>query len=185
MAELIYLAYGSNLHPLRLQQRVPSAELLGPVTLSGFRLVFHKIGMDDSGKCDLLDTGYPADNAWGVLFRMDESDKPALDIAEGPGYSCEPFPVVYNGEQIETMTYLAKPERQDPAMVPFDWYRELVLIGARWNSFPDEYIALIEQVPTQPDPDLERARLNAELIDKMKNAENRQPFLTQSRKDAK
>jgi len=167
MVEIVYLAYGSNLHPLRLQQRVPSAKWVGPVALPGYRLVFHKIGMDDSGKCDLLGTGCLNDKAWGVLFTMDQVDKPALDEAEGPGYSCEPFDVVFAGESLTAMTYLAKPERQDPAMVPFDWYRDLVLIGARYNFFQDSYLGMLSQVPTQPDPDPERARLNAGLIKKM------------------
>ena len=66
------------------------------------------------------------------------------------------------------MVYLAKPERQDPNMVPFDWYRELVLTGAGYNDFPADYIAAIEQVPTVPDPDPDRAKLNAELIVRMR-----------------
>ena len=164
MAAIFYLAYGSNLHPLRLQQRVPSASHIGPVPLPGFRLVFHKIGMDSSGKCDLLDTGYPADNAWSVLYQMDESDLPALSAFEGAGYRYEEFPVVHDGKPVESMTFLAKPEHQDPALLPFDWYRDLVLAGARWNSLPDDYIAQIAQVPTIPDPDEARARLNVELI---------------------
>ena len=168
MAELVYLAYGSNLHPLRLQQRVPSCRLLGKVSLPGFRLVFDKIGMDHSGKCDLLDTGYPDDIAWGVLFSMDDADKPTLDAAEGPGYLCTSLDVVFAGEVVEVMVYLAKPDRHDPKIVPFDWYRELVLIGAGYNNFPADYIAAIAEVPAMPDPDSARAKLNADLIEWMR-----------------
>lgn len=170
MAAIFYLAYGSNLHPLRLQQRVPSARHIGPVALPGFRLVFHKIGMDHSGKCDLLDTGYPADNAWGVLYQMDASDQSALTSAEGAGYRFEAFPVVYDGKPIEAMTFLAKPEQQDPAILPFDWYRDLVLAGARWNSLPENYMAQIAQVPTIPDADKVRARMNTELVEVLRKA---------------
>ncbi|NIQ98371.1 MAG: gamma-glutamylcyclotransferase, partial [Desulfuromonadales bacterium] len=74
---------------------MPSCRLLGPVSLPGYRLVFHKIGMDESGKCDLLETGYPDDVAWGVLFSMDEADKPALDVAEGPSYYTTFLDVVF------------------------------------------------------------------------------------------
>jgi len=171
MAELVYLAYGSNLHPMRLLQRVPSCKLLGKVSLPGFRLVFHKIGMDDSGKCDLLETGYPDDIAWGVLFSMDIVDKPTLDVAEGPGYSCTTLDVVFAGKTVEAMVYLAKPERQDPNIVPFDWYRELVLIGAGYNNFPAAYIATIGQVPTMADPDPERNRINQQLVIEMRSGE--------------
>jgi len=39
MSEILYLAYGSNLHPLRLRQRVPSCRRLGPVSLPGYKLL--------------------------------------------------------------------------------------------------------------------------------------------------
>lgn len=168
MADLIYLAYGSNLHPVRLRERVPSCELLGPVPLAGYRLVFHKTGMDGSGKCDLSETGSPGDLAWGVLYRIDDRDKPALDAAEGPGYACCRLPVMFEGKRIEAMTYLARSERQDPAMVPYNWYRELVLLGARLHDFPDDYIAYIQQVPVSDDVDPQRDRRHRELIAAMR-----------------
>ena len=46
-----YLAYGSNLHPLRLTLRVPSARVIGVVEMPGYMLEFHKRSIDGSGKC--------------------------------------------------------------------------------------------------------------------------------------
>ena len=37
---MLYAAYGSNLHPVRLRERVPSAELLGTGVLEGRELRF-------------------------------------------------------------------------------------------------------------------------------------------------
>ena len=51
-ATLLYFAYGSNLHPERLRERVPSAESLGVARLEAHVLRFHKRGRDGSGKCD-------------------------------------------------------------------------------------------------------------------------------------
>ena len=51
LARIISLAYGSNLHPFRLTHRVPSAKLLGVVSVPGKRLAFHKRSDDGSGKC--------------------------------------------------------------------------------------------------------------------------------------
>jgi hypothetical protein len=45
-----YFAYGSNLHPLRLQERVPSAALLGWTHLHGWELRFDKRGRTDGQK---------------------------------------------------------------------------------------------------------------------------------------
>ena len=39
-----YLAYGSNLHPFRLSQRIAVKRLVATVSLNGFRLYFHKCG---------------------------------------------------------------------------------------------------------------------------------------------
>jgi len=51
---MLYAAYGSNLHPDRLKQRVPSARLCGPSVVEGWGLRFHKRGQDESSKCDMI-----------------------------------------------------------------------------------------------------------------------------------
>jgi gamma-glutamylcyclotransferase len=57
MAPLYYLAYGSNLHPLRLMQRVSSAKVEDVIELPGRQGNFHKRSPDGSGKCNLTDEG--------------------------------------------------------------------------------------------------------------------------------
>jgi hypothetical protein len=54
---LHYLAYGSNLHPIRLRQRVNSARLIATLSLPGYRVLFNKRGQDLSAKCNLVATG--------------------------------------------------------------------------------------------------------------------------------
>ena len=57
MTLLYYLAYGSNLHPVRLTERVPSARFLGLTSLFGYQLRFHKRHEPDgSGKCNMYHT---------------------------------------------------------------------------------------------------------------------------------
>jgi len=51
--KLNYLAYGCNLHPVRLQKRVPSAVFTGMVELHGRILSFSKRSVDGSGKCTI------------------------------------------------------------------------------------------------------------------------------------
>ena len=168
MSEIVYLAYGSNLRPLRLRQRVPSCRVVGVVDRPGFRLAFHKVGMDGSGKCDLVETGDPEDRAWGVLYSIAASEKPDLDVAEGPGYACLQRTISYRQQPLEVMTYLARPERRDPSQVPFDWYRELVLLGARHHNLPQSYIGIIEAVTVSEDPDPERAVQHHRLIEEIR-----------------
>ena len=81
-----YFAYGSNMSTSRLRERVPSAEALGCFALGGHDLRFHKPSKDGSGKCDAYLTKNAVNIIYGVLFKIDPKEKPALDKAEGLGY---------------------------------------------------------------------------------------------------
>lgn len=50
---LHYFAYGSNLHPYRLIQRVPNARLVATTRLDGYGVSFSKRSHDGSSKCNL------------------------------------------------------------------------------------------------------------------------------------
>lgn len=88
MTDRFYLAYGSNLHPLRLVRRVPSARLVGTVPLPGYRLAFHKRGMDGSAKCDLELADESGSLAYGAVYSVAAQDIHGLDRLEdlGAGY---------------------------------------------------------------------------------------------------
>ena len=79
--QLNYLAYGSNLHPMRLLERVPSAQLIGSTEIAGFELAFHKKSKDGSGKCNLLQIDEDNRSVFGAVYRIDATEKPALDRA--------------------------------------------------------------------------------------------------------
>ena len=86
MSKLYYLAYGSNLHPVRLQNRVPSANFMGLVAMPGYRLCFHKRHHDDnSGKCNMYWTSEDNDVVYGAIYEMHSSEKSLLDQCEGTG----------------------------------------------------------------------------------------------------
>lgn len=79
----------------RLRERVPSAELIGVSTLAEHSLRFHKVSKKDgSGKCDALFTKDSNDYIVGALFEISESEKEALDRAEGLGYGYQDKKVV-------------------------------------------------------------------------------------------
>lgn len=78
-----YFAYGSNLHPVRLMKRVPSAELVGVIKHSCHRLSFHKKSNDGSGKCNMLETGADSDHVYGAIYKLKPEHKKDLDKYEG------------------------------------------------------------------------------------------------------
>ena len=151
----LYFAYGSNLHPLRLVERAPSSTLVGVGWLPGHGLRFHKRADDGSGKCDVITA--PGETVYGALFRLDERDLPGLDAAER-GYDRGLVRVSLEAEAREAFTYRARAERVAPALLPYRWYRHLVVAGARHHGFPAAYVAMLEAVAVQDDPDPARAR---------------------------
>ena len=163
---LYYLAYGSNLHPGRLGARVSSAQLIGTVPLSGYRLVFHKQGQDASGKCNLFFTGYEPDIVHTALFCMKASDKAILDRIEGAGrgYSETQLSISHDGASHRCFTYMAQPGYINDRLSPFHWYKELVLLGVEYHHFPETYLDAIRRLKSVEDPDPERRNAHNDLI---------------------
>jgi hypothetical protein len=165
---LLYFAYGSNLHPLRLRKRVPSTMELDVAELAGFALRFHKLSANDgSGKCDAYRTGQTGDVVHGVVFGIAASDKPALDALEGRGYGVHSVTVSGSQGPHEVFTYLADADFIDAALRPFDWYKRLVIAGAELHGFPDAYVEHIRVQPDVADPNQGRADEHEALLAEM------------------
>ena len=150
---MLYAAYGSNLHPLRLGERLPSARLVGTGFLPDWSLRFHKLSKDRSGKCSIV----PGDE--GVhfaIFDISDDDKLELDRIEGvgSGYAATSLCIPAFGD---SATYVAEASHVDEELRPYDWYREFVLAGATYHDFPDDYVAHIAALRATKDPEIERS----------------------------
>jgi gamma-glutamylcyclotransferase len=168
-----YAAYGSNLHPLRLgaRDRCPSAELRGTCILTGWCLTFRKRSTDGSAKCDAERTGNPVDELRIAVFDIQESEEEVLDRAEGlnHGYHKEEIPLIMGGKDLTAKVYLADRE----AIVtdaPYEWYKQMVLLGAEYHCFPMSYTERIREVASKTDPDESRAHKQWLEVEKMKRA---------------
>ena len=144
----LYFAYGSNLWTARMQERVPTARALGPACLPGHRLVCSKPGRDGSGKANLEPT--PEQAVWGVLYRIDAEGLSQLDRFEG-GYERIILEVVdMHGILRRASTYRSSLRSAEPVL--FDWYRQLMIDGARLHGLPRSWLAFLETLPMRPDP---------------------------------
>ena len=163
MTTLKYLAYGSNLYPRRLQHRVPSARVISTVGLMGWQLKFHKRGQDASAKCNIIQTGKTADVVYGAIYEMLASEKAKLDKVEGlnAGYSRAHIEIA---EQGTVFFYVAEKEYIDNDLLPFDWYKELVVAGGRFHAFPETYLAQINCMNAIPDYDEARHLQHMEIL---------------------
>lgn len=174
LSMIYYFAYGSNLHPVRLIERVPSARLIGVATLAGYRLVFHKKSHDGSSKCNMFETNSAADVVYGAIYEIAPEHKGDLDRFEGNGfgYTDNPIKLSHQAQEYLCFTYLAQPSHIVEDLKPYHWYKDLVLLGAKHLGFPDTYVASIDCVESAEDQDHTR-RLEIEvLLEKMLNGQN-------------
>ena len=127
----------------RLTERTPSARLLGTEFLAGWSLHFHKRSdRDGSGKCNIRRFG---DGIHLAIYEIKLAEKPALDRIEGLGIGYDEFAIdVPNFGSCST--YTARASHIDDNLVPFDWYKEMVVIGCHTHEFPDTYSSRIRAV---------------------------------------
>ena len=166
-----YFAYGSNLHPVRLRERVPSAKLVGATEFSKHCLSFHKKSHDRSGKCNLFHTGAESDLIYGAIYRIDPAHRSVLDRFEGKGngYIDNQITLQFQRQEYSCFTYIAQESHIADDLKPYDWYKKLVILGARHMQFPDSYVSSIESVESMEDPDEVRRKEHDTLIEKIIN----------------
>jgi len=141
---------------------VGSIETLGCIELPGWGLDFTKRGADGSGKCTLNSNAIGS--AWAVMYAIAADQQPTLDRIEGLGNGYEVHWMEIPG-YAPCYVYLAQESHRDRALVPFDWYKALVLAGARFHGFPTTYLTAIESVVVTRDVDEQRRAENMRLID--------------------
>ena len=156
---MFYFAYGSNLHPMRLEERVGVVRCLGIARLRGVRLSFDKVGDDGSGKCNIPVSRDLSSSALGAVFEMSLGQAETLDSFEsiGRGYTRVDVRVNAAKEEFNCFSYRAMASYRDEAVLPFDWYRELVYLGSVFHGFPEDYSLRLAARATKPDPDSERS----------------------------
>jgi gamma-glutamylcyclotransferase len=156
-----YLAYGSNLHPERLAERIGSFRTLEAIRLDGWKLNFCKRGADGSGKCTLVRS--PSQHAYGVIYELPTVARAMLDEIEGVGHG-------YLGHWLElpnhpeSYVYLAEDRYVDNTLQPYAWYKTLVVTGARHHRLPAAYIATLDATVAIADADQARADRNLSVL---------------------
>ena len=144
-------------------ERCSTASLLGVARLDGYGLEFHKQSRDGSGKCSITS---PGDGVWLAVYGMSADDKKLLDAIEGVNNGYLDITVDVPGFS-PCNTYVAEASHIDDQLLPYDWYRALVLAGCRYHGFPAEYRDRIAALPTRQDPDTRRSTDNFALLDRL------------------
>ncbi len=154
MASLNF-AYGSNMLSARLRQRVPGAQLFGTATLHGHALRWHKVAKDGSGKCNIV-AAEPCSVVHGVLYEIPAHEKKHLDRAEGLGFGYEEKEVLVDCKtgMLKATAYLAT--HIEEGILPFTWYRALVIAGAVEHGLPIDYVNGLRAIEARLDADTQR-----------------------------
>ena len=167
-----YFAYGSNLHPLRLMERAPSANLVDVTELRNHCLTFHKKSKDGSSKCNAHRTDSESDVVYGAIYEIDVEHQEKLHHFEGNGYGYvdSQLTLQHRGREYSCYTYIAQKTHVVDNLKPYHWYKELVILGARYLRLPDSYILSIESVESVEDHNQQRRKQNEILIEEIKTA---------------
>ncbi|MEO5695988.1 MAG: gamma-glutamylcyclotransferase family protein [Burkholderiaceae bacterium] len=161
---LYYFAYGSNMLLRRMRERTPSARVVATGRVDRHELRWHKLGLDGSGKCDMIQVDHAGACVHGVVYEICTSEKPLLDAAEslGVGYAQKQVVVKTGATTLRAWLYHAL--SIDPGAVPYAWYKSLVVGGAKEHALDAAYLRILDAVVAKPDPDTGRARLHEALI---------------------
>lgn len=163
---LLYLAYGSNMCSARLTARVPSAAFHSIGKLKGYQLAFNKVGTDGSAKANIIATGSAEDIVEGVIFSISPKQLAALDKAEDldHGYCRKNIEISSSrAGSLSVFTYFAL--LVDDDILPFDWYKQFCLSGAKEHGLSAEYISRVNSLASRIDDNLERRNINRGILE--------------------
>lgn len=167
----LYFAYGSNLHPIRLENRLGPVKFFGKAKIHATEVHFHKLGSDGSGKATIQSSSDPQKVVWGAVYDLSKKQEKLLDKFEslGAGYNKIYIDVeMENGDNKACFTYKGMAEYVDYTSLPFHWYKKFVVLGSEYLNFPQNYIELLEDIQSEKDPNEKRVVTNQRLIKLMK-----------------
>jgi gamma-glutamylcyclotransferase len=110
-----------------------------------------------SGKCAISES---ADSAvFGVVYELSIEQMVPLD-KDKKGYVRTLVTVWIDDSQSLAQTYVAKSSLVEPRAVPYDWYKDLVVAGAKAHGLRAGYVEQIVRQTSKSDPDRARASKN-------------------------
>jgi hypothetical protein len=140
-----YFAYGSNMHPHRLTERVGKLEPGVAARLTGYRIVFNKIGSKDRSAKANIEIGDADSGVWGVLWVLSETQFEEICKIE-QGYKVLDVELRHESSPISGKTLIALNDFIDNSLKPLNWYMRFVIDGARISGLPKDHIASLQEI---------------------------------------
>ena len=120
------------------------------------------------GQRVLVEAGRAEGVVLAALFSIDKKELRILDRVEGAGYHREKLQPRVAGKTFDAVTYFASTSLIDSALKPFHWYKNLVVEGAKYLSFPKEYLEFLNGFESIQDQNDQRRIKNEALLTEMK-----------------
>ena len=132
-----YFAYGSNMFPERLHDRIKKHHTAFPATLPNYLFTYNKKSVDGTAKANIKPNN--GTEVQGVCFEIDEEDFEILTQCEG-GYDRRNIEVnIENGNKTKTVTYISS--SIDETLKSSNEYKKLILQGAEYWNINHLYIS--------------------------------------------
>ncbi len=97
---------------------------------------------------------------------MSVEDKIILDKIEGLGDGYDEI-TLHIPDFGTCFSYIAQNPFVDATLLPYDWYKALVLAGAKFHGFSASYVRHVEATPAIRDPDPKRAARHWGIAEKL------------------
>ncbi len=127
----LYFAYGSNINLDQMACRCPDAQVVGPVTLENYELLFRRGGCATIMPCE-------GGKVHGLLWSLTPDCERSLDRYEGyPRFYDKRMVTVRDGlgRELSVMAYIMDERFREP-MLPTNSYYNGILEGYRQNGLP-------------------------------------------------
>jgi len=148
-----YFVYGSNMNPAQIADCCGSAVPIGVARLANHRLAFfgHSAMWDGAEETVVPQ---PGEEVWGVLYNLSFSQADRLDEWQGvrpdgagPFFLFPVFAVDLQGVSHAALLY-KKDYCGEPGL-PSDAQRDNIVVGARAQGVPEEYVDLLRGIPVK------------------------------------
>ncbi len=147
-----YFAYGANMDPRHMRERVPGASVVGPARLDGYRLEFNVYSGEWDGGAANLEPDANG-HVWGVLWDVPDDQLSGLDGYEGHPVFFRREEVTVQGPTEPVQAWTFRVAHQDRSYVrPTDAYVQLLQSAIRVQGLPPEALDIVDRSARPPRP---------------------------------
>ena len=146
---IYYFAYGSNMNPNRMADRVGNFEIVGLGILHDFELRFNKIAQNKNGIGYANVVWAPGKNVEGIIYQFENIA--LLDKYEGypKHYNRKILDIMHNQSRLKTWVYIAQENQISNGLLPERRYLRHLLVGKEYLS--ESYFEELKIVPVKED----------------------------------